>query len=562
MTRYVGSESHGWLAPSPHTTMRFPFILPLSALVLSLLAPSALAKEPEESAPVKIQAIASPQELTSQLKTSLAKVRSSCVAVFVGGYGSGVIISPDGLVITAAHMMRDIKDDKNFKITLEDGRSVKAKLLGFNRETDFALLQITEKSKTPWPHCELAKTSPLTGAFCFTMAHPSGRLKGRPAQVRIGRITTHSMRDDKPFYLFSDCNIQPGDSGGPLFSMDGKLIGLDSSAANILGLNIFPAIDQFHIDRNRLLKGDRWGDDEKAPDGPSFIQVSLKKEDLAKVQEEFMRRAKIQYPPTISFIQSLKNNDGAVELDQQAMVNHMPRDVIAIARNQPLSLGLDDPQLSQQLPPLPAKAVRGIPLYDGDERFAYGVAVDPQHILTKASLLPKGKAITIQSKGSKAHELKLVATDKVWDLALLRVTKNIQLPAIQWPSSKVNAVEPGDLLIAKDDMNRTIWNVATDQSRIMSKKRSIGPMKHKSLISEHRAPYPLAIRHALPLFAKDAGLPVFNQKGEFIGIHIARFSRTMGLIIPADQLKAQSLKMLAESEKAEKHTQAEQLPAK
>ena len=129
--------------------MRCSLILPLFAIILSLVAPSALAKDLKESAPANTKVNVSPQELTSQLKTSLAKVRASCVAVFVGGYGSGVIISADGLVLTAAHMMRKIKDDQNFKITLEDGRAVKAKLLGFDRETDFALLQITEASKTP-----------------------------------------------------------------------------------------------------------------------------------------------------------------------------------------------------------------------------------------------------------------------------------------------------------------------------------------------------------------------------------------------------------------------------
>jgi len=510
-------------------------------LALSFSTSVLCAKTSTKSAPP------TPRELTSKLKTSLAQVRPGCVSVFAEGYGSGVIISPDGLVLTAAHMMRSIKDDTNFKIHLEDGREAKAKLLGFNRETDLALLKITDPSKTPWPYCELAKTTSTTGEFCFTMAHPSGRLKGRPAQVRLGRITTHSIKRNKPFFLFADCNIQPGDSGGPLFSMDGKLIGIDSSAASILGFNIFPAIDQYYLDRSRLLKKERWGNIELAPDKPNFTKATLNKEILAEIQKELMHRLEIQYPPTVDFIMSLKNTNGEVELDQQAMVDHMPRDVIAIARKQPLSLGLDDPEITRQLLPLPNNAVRPVPLYHEDKRFGNGIAIDPHHILTKASLLTGNKPITIQSN-KKSYSLKRVAKDETWDLALLEVDESIKLPAIHWPESKVKSVQAGDLLKAIDFRQRMIWNVATDQARAVTKKRSIGPLKDKSIISKHRAPYPLAIRHALTLTATDAGTPVFNQDGEFIGMHIARFSRTMGLIIPAKQLREQSAKMLTSLE--------------
>lgn len=533
--------------------MRLPFHLPFTSILLALIAPCLQAKDTEPAvtavtaATADTQAQKSPRELSEQLKASLAKVRPSCVAVFSAGYGSGVIISPDGLVLTAAHMMRTIKDDTDFKISLEDGREAKAKLLGFNRETDFALLQITEPSEKPWPHCELAKTTSTTGEFCFTMAHPSGQLKGRPAQVRIGRITSHSTQRDKPFYLVADCNIQPGDSGGPLFSMDGKLIGLDSSAATILALNIFPAIDQYYLDRKRLLNGERWGDDTLAPDGPNFTKTSLNKKNLVDVQKEFLRRAQIQYPPTVDFLQTLKNDADEVKLSQEDMVNHMQKDAIAIARNQPISLGLDDPQLAKLLAPLPANAVRAIPLYDEQTRIGNGIAVDDHHIITKASILPKKKTITIRGKKSTLT-LERVTTNEEWDLALLQVDKATALPAIKWPSSKVAAVKAGDLLVAQDARQRMLWNVATDEERAVTKKRSLGPLKDKTIISKHRAPYPTAIRHALTLKAKDAGTPVFNQNGEFIGMHIARFSRTMGLIIPAAQLKEQSEKMLASLE--------------
>ncbi len=477
----------------------------------------------------------SPVELSKQLKKSLAKVRSSCVSIYANGYGSGVIISNDGLVLTAAHMMRGVKKDKAFTITLEDKRALKARLLGYNRESDYALLKIITPTKKPLPFCEMAKTASKTGAFCFTFAHPSGILKGRPAQVRIGRITTHSMRRGKPFYLFSDLNIQPGDSGGPLFSMDGKLIGIDSSAANLLGINIFPAIDQYYLDKKRLLKKERWGDKTKAPDSPGVFKGSFDQKTLLTVKQVFMKRFRMGYPPTVDFVQSLKKKKGAVHLDQIAMIKHMPIFANAISHHQPISLGLDDPIITKQLPPIKKNTVLGATLYADHHAFAVGTIVDEHHILTKKSLLPKNGIIQIRNSEKKYFTLKVKASDATWDVALLETSSHIKFPVPKWTLTHPN-VQAGDVLIAKDSHGRKIWNIATDQSRPVTKERSIGPLKDKSLISKHRAPYPYAIRNALPLFAKQAGTPVYNEKGEFVGMFIARFSRTMGLILPADKL--------------------------
>lgn len=509
--------------------MRHPALLLTASVLFSLTSLSIQAKKPT---------LATPQALSSQVQSTLPKVRSSCVALSLGGSGSGVIISPDGLVLTAAHMMRKIKEDQIAKITLDDGSKAEAKLLGFNRESDYALLKITTPRKKTWPHCELADTAPTTGNFCFTFAHPSGLLKGRPAQVRLGRITSHSLLNGKPNCLFADCNIQPGDSGGPLFSMTGQLIGLDSSAANLIGLNIFPAIDLYHQDKDRLLQGERWGDDSKAPDGPAFVNVKLDKEAFKAIQKEFMRRAQIQYPPTVDFLQALVNDKGEVTLDQQAMVGHMTSEAIAISRKQPLSFGLDDPDLIKLLPKVPTDAASKLPLYQQDKKLGYALAIDPPYLLTKASLIEKGSKIRLRHQKSWLS-LEQVAISKEWDLALLKAPPTVELPAMVWPK-EVKGIKPGSLLIAKDSRGRMIWNIATDAPRAVTKKRSLGPLKDKSIISKHRAPYPMAIRNALPLEASDGGTPVFNQDGNLIGMYIARFSRTMGLIIPTEALKKES----------------------
>ncbi|MFC4993048.1 S1 family peptidase [Rubritalea tangerina] len=481
------------------------------------------------------------------MQDSLKQVKESCVAVSNKGTGSGVIISPGGYVISAAHMFRNLAEEPTPEIILHDGRKLKAQLLGFNRESDFALLKISDPKSEDWPHCTLAKSAPTTGNYCFTIAHPSGYLEGRPAQARLGRITSHSQSEDgSAYYLFADCNIQPGDSGGPLFSLDGKLIGMDSSAAGLLGFNIFPAIDQFHKDRPRLTKGERWGDAKNAPDGEAITSVTLDAETLNQIQQTFMQRVQQHYPPTVDFLQELADENGEVRIDQQKIAMHMLRDAMAISRKQPISHGLDDPAHLAQLPKLPTDAKRNLLLHPSDQPhqpFAHGIALDSQFIVCKHSLLPQESQYSAKI-GPKHTPLKLVATDPTWDIALLKAKEAMPFPPMTWPT-KALPVGAGSLLLAPDHKGRPVWNVATDSPRVVSKKRSIGPLDDKTIISKHRAPYPTAIRHALPLYADDAGTPIFSQDGSFVGIHIARFSRTFGLIIPSSELQKSIQKMQA-----------------
>ncbi|MFC7338034.1 serine protease [Haloferula chungangensis] len=487
----------------------------------------------------------SPQTLSDELKVSLKKVRASCVAVNAGVTASGVIISPEGWVITAAHVIRSAKDGRPFRITLEDGRQAVAEPLGYNRESDFGLLRITSPSIDSWPHCTLAETSAITGDFCFTLAHPSGLQRGRPAQVRMGRIMTHNVARGRPQYLIADCNIQPGDSGGPLFSMKGELIGLDSSAAGFLGFNVFPAIDQFHLDRERLLAGDRWGDQKKSPNGPEFSKMQLTKETIDNVQAEFMRRLQMKYPPTMDFVQTLANEKGEISMNRQAVLGHMGHAVFAIARQQALSLGMDDPSLSMALEPLPNDAVKGLPVHVDGARVGFALALDERHLLTKASLLSADHKTGVRV-GDRVLAAKSVARDEAWDLALLQVEEDLSVAPVKWPASPA-AVEAGDLLVARDHADRLIWNIATDRARPVTKARSVGPLLDESIISKHRAPYPEVIRHALPLVGRDAGMPVFDSSGNLVGMHIARFTRIVGLIIPVTLLEARAEALLAQA---------------
>ena len=489
----------------------------------------------------------SPQQASKTLKSNLGKSRASSVSLSAaGGAASAVVISPDGLVLSAAHIFQGKKNDKPVKLTFPDGTQAEAKLLGYNVQTDFALLKITTKSKNPWPHCELAKTAPKMGEYCYTLAHPAGQIKNRPAQLRIGRIISHGKLRGKANLISADCNIQPGDSGGPLFSLDGKLIGINSTAASVIGFNLFPAIDQYHLDKAKLLRGKQWGDVKLSPANPDSYKVTMDKKTVAKLQAEFMRRVKAKHPATMAFIRTKKVTNGELKLTAQEMASHLPQESILFAKGQEVGLGLDDPAITSQLPK-PPKAQQLI--ISGNKVVGRGFAVSKQYIVAKMSMLKDVKQPLLYHE-KKGYPMQMVAKVDSWDLALYQIKTRLPLDIIDWEKTKIN-VAPGDVLVAQRASGQTVWNVAADARRPITKKISLGPISNQNIISKQRAPYPRAISTGMELFAQDAGTLIYDANGKFVGMYQARLSRSLGYIVSASDLKMISEKMLA-AQKAKK----------
>jgi len=336
--------------------------------------------------------------------------------------------------------------------------------------------------------------------------------------------------------MMADLDIQPGDSGGPLFSLEGKLVGIDSSAGSIPGFNRFPAIERFVESRDRLEKGEQWGDFENGPGNNSHSELGIRPDVIEQLTQLLGKRFKERHRPTVRFVLSKTNEKGEAEIDSGTLVNFLAEPALSLSAGSEIGYGLDDPNLVAMLPNIPDTAAGALALMAGKEKVGQAVHIAPGEFLTKASSLPDEKAGLQIRAGKKAVEVKVMAEDEDYDLALLRTNDQVNLPQVVFPNTmpEIVAATP---LIGRDGQGLVVWNIATDQARPVTKKRSIGPLNDKTLISKHRAPYPLAIRHALPLYAEDAVTPVYDLQGHFIGIHIARLSRTMGLIIPADVLE-------------------------
>ncbi|MGJ8678242.1 MAG: S1C family serine protease [Akkermansiaceae bacterium] len=171
-----------------------------------------------------------------------------------GASGSGVIISKDGLILTAAHVVQG--SDEMFVI-FPDGTHVRAKVLGTHFTRDSAMMKIIDKAPAEgWPHVEVGDSKHLqTGDFVIALGHPGGYEPTRTPPVRFGRVIGHSLDQ----FFSTDCTIIGGDSGGPLFDLSGKLVGIHSSIGQSLNSNNHAGLQGFHQDWDNLLAGKSWG---------------------------------------------------------------------------------------------------------------------------------------------------------------------------------------------------------------------------------------------------------------------------------------------------------------
>jgi serine protease Do len=265
---------------------RTPSLVPLARnLVLALLLGlSALASLRADSQPAALNKLV-PENINDlraiqeRVRKVVAKVTPSTVAIRIGqAAGSGVIVSKDGYVLTAGHISAE--PDRTVSMILADGRRVRGKTLGWNVGIDSGLIKITDKGD--WPHVEMGDSSKLKpGVWCLALGHPDGYKPGRSPVVRLGRVLDSSIRTVR-----TDCALVGGDSGGPLFDLDGKVIAIHSSIGETLTMNIHVPVDTYRTTWDRLAKGEVWGPRRSGP----YIGVHLNEDDrecrIAKIDKD------------------------------------------------------------------------------------------------------------------------------------------------------------------------------------------------------------------------------------------------------------------------------------
>ena len=253
-----------------------------------------------------------------RLQELLPKAKKGLVAIEANdGAGSGVIISSQGLILTAAHVIG--KTGKKMKVRFANGKRASAISLGGSELSDAGMLKIIDEG--PWPFVDMAENqSSQIGDWCFGLGHPGGFDAKRGVVVRIGRII--GKKDET---MQTDSRLLGGDSGGPLFDFQGKVIAIHSRISQKPDQNFHVPIESFQANWDFFKNQDLLTFNEIEKGG--FLGVACEEEEDGLLVKSIV-------PNSAAAEAGLKAGDVLVKVDDQ-WVNNREKLTIIISSKKP-----------------------------------------------------------------------------------------------------------------------------------------------------------------------------------------------------------------------------------
>jgi serine protease Do len=168
----------------------------------------------------------------------------------VTSLGSGVIVSPDGYVLTNAHV---VERGARFRVGLLDGRELIAKVVGTDSSSDLAVLKLESKERLPFATFGRSEGL-LPGETVIAIGNPFG-LSHTVTTGVISAVHRNFKAGDRTLFDFvqTDASINPGNSGGALLDIEGRLVGVNTAILGDRNAGIGFAIP---VDRARRIADD------------------------------------------------------------------------------------------------------------------------------------------------------------------------------------------------------------------------------------------------------------------------------------------------------------------
>ncbi|MBO9675735.1 MAG: trypsin-like peptidase domain-containing protein [Sphingobacteriaceae bacterium] len=482
---------------------------------------------------------------------------------------SGVVVSADGYILTAAHT---ILPAKNYKVFFPDGRECIAMALGKieNKETpgmpDVGMMKITDKGSYPFAEMGYS-ASLLTNEPCISISYPESLNQTLPT-LRLGSIA--EVKNEYGF-IRSTCKMEPGDSGGPLFDYYGRVIGLHSAIDVAEEMNFEIPVDLYRRywtalnaeklytafpERRDSVKADPLSlllkkDSKKKALHPDFNVPAIKNScftitSTIKGQKQKIDACLLNVKTSGGGIkQFLLSKNTMVGEDVQCDINGTLATVNFIGKDQENDLVLFAP--GKQI-------LGGIDLNISDTA---AVKIEMGKLLY--SINPAGKVMR-SVLGSALFNLPKINSQPYLGAMVVYNSSPVQFSLVKPGSPAEKAgIKVGDELVAikgkpikkasefapeilkywPGDEVTFEW---TSEAGKMSKtlkfdgKGQAVPNhpaeKFDGGKSERRDGFNAIFTHDAAIKANACGSPVFDWEGHFYGINIARFSRTTTVVIP------------------------------
>ena len=166
------------------------------------------------------------------------------------GSGSGVVVSEDGLILTAAHVTSSMPN--GVIVIFPDGTRKAGEILGADYDRDASMVQITDEGKYPFVSTGESKGL-QRNQWTVALGHSGGFDPTRKPPVRLGRVLANTD------FVVTDTAVVGGDSGGPLFDVEGRVIGIHSNIGMTLSENRHVPIEVYLSQWEKLKGGEMSG---------------------------------------------------------------------------------------------------------------------------------------------------------------------------------------------------------------------------------------------------------------------------------------------------------------
>ncbi len=445
-----------------------------------------------------------PDEISTTVKNmvSYLKDRSVAVKISIGsraGFGSGAIISADGLILTCAHVAEVAP---NISIITSSGQEFTATKLGMNSVNDYALLKIDAKNLPFFPLGDSSKLELLE--WVIAVGHPGGPYPDNQPSIATGRIRALHRRLPielgAKFYddaIQTDSPIFAGNSGGPLVNLKGELIGINGAIMLVSDLAFSIPINEMKADFSVLKKGrDVAGRNPESIFEVFKIMMEMQEEipvqDMQKMFEDtplgrilktFGGDVNDIVTPSPLFGVEFKMNNSVISVTHVsvnsvgALAGLKPGDIIVnVAGKKITSLNLirsffANVQFGEQIDIVilrngQRKTLTAIfnkhaysrdqylknhfikeglmlnkstvKIISSDKLIGYGAAIDPNGwILTSFHILPKNSKVALEIPQQPGrYPAEIVGWHEIYDIALLKINPKIPMTALEFGNDR------------------------------------------------------------------------------------------------------------------------------
>lgn len=521
-----------------------------------------------------------------QVQTAIVKARPASVYLNdydpktktrIGHRFSGVVVNADGIILTAAHASGP---DKTYLVTFPDGKEYTATGLGRIAAVDASILKINEKGK--WPFAEMGWSSSLkVNEPCLSIAYPAS-FDANKLVVRFGYVAEVSSTE-KANSIRTTCLMEPGDSGGPAFDLLGRVIGIHSSINYSLESNYEVPVDLFRKywhalqqpeDYKDLPIGEQIPADTLAAAKLAFNNLELLRPAISKLEAQY-QAADLKISSTVkgksqTIIGTLISLHGIAPAKQTSGKSFILSKNSMVGDNPSIDLGKGKIEMARIVT---RDERKDLVLLELESHLKDGIVLTAlaADTLTLADLgeflispQPDAKAIWSVA-GTSSFNLPMILRAGYSGSAAVLKEGKVVLGIVQ-PYSAASAakLKVGDQVLSingvtidspehyitemrKNNPGDVVALVRSSAGITDTLKMKLG--KFPAVISHHPAEtftggksnfrdgYDHVFVHDAKVTPAECGGPVFDIRGRFVGMNMARYSRTSCIVVTVAELR-------------------------